>query len=270
MSPTTPCWVYADQESQRIVEQTIRQIDRPQRQIAIEATIAEVTLNDTLIMAYNSSLRASSTRSSTRSPPLPTPGTGYRRRRRRQQHGQRRRSALLNRALPGFNFLIEARIRRASFSTRYITSPTSRCFQPSLVVLDNQPATLQVGDQVPFSTGSATVLTANNTVVEHHRLQEHRHHFARAAARQRDRQHRARHRAGDQQRGRGNRAGSLTPTISQRRVKKFDFGDQRQTVLLAADQRDENKQRQGIRCWIPYPASATHSRIRTSRGPGPN
>ena len=40
--------VYANQESQRIVEQTIRQIDRPQRQIAIEATIAEVTLNDTL------------------------------------------------------------------------------------------------------------------------------------------------------------------------------------------------------------------------------
>ena len=40
--------VYGDQESQRIVEQTIRQIDRPQRQIAIEATIAEVTLNDQL------------------------------------------------------------------------------------------------------------------------------------------------------------------------------------------------------------------------------
>jgi hypothetical protein len=32
-------------------------------------------------------------------------------------------------------------------------------------VLDNQAATLQVGDQVPFSTGTATVLTANNTVV---------------------------------------------------------------------------------------------------------
>ncbi len=36
---------------------------------------------------------------------------------------------------------------------------------PSLVVLDNQPATLQVGDQVPVSTGSAAVLTASNTVV---------------------------------------------------------------------------------------------------------
>ena len=36
---------------------------------------------------------------------------------------------------------------------------------PSLVVIDNQPAVLQVGDQVPVSTGSATVLTTNNTIV---------------------------------------------------------------------------------------------------------
>jgi general secretion pathway protein D len=32
-------------------------------------------------------------------------------------------------------------------------------------VIDNQVATLEVGDQVPISTGSATVLTTNNTVV---------------------------------------------------------------------------------------------------------
>ena len=36
---------------------------------------------------------------------------------------------------------------------------------PSLVVTNNQPATLEVGDQVPVSTGSATVLSANNAVV---------------------------------------------------------------------------------------------------------
>ena len=36
---------------------------------------------------------------------------------------------------------------------------------PSLVVVDNQEATLEVGDQVPISTGSATVLSANNAVV---------------------------------------------------------------------------------------------------------
>lgn len=36
---------------------------------------------------------------------------------------------------------------------------------PSLVVVNNQVATLQVGDVVPVSTGSATVLTTSNTVV---------------------------------------------------------------------------------------------------------
>jgi general secretion pathway protein D len=36
---------------------------------------------------------------------------------------------------------------------------------PSLVVINNQPATLQVGDVVPVSTGSANVLTTSNTVV---------------------------------------------------------------------------------------------------------
>ncbi len=36
---------------------------------------------------------------------------------------------------------------------------------PSLVVINNQVATLQVGDVVPVSTGSATVLTTSNTVV---------------------------------------------------------------------------------------------------------
>jgi general secretion pathway protein D len=36
---------------------------------------------------------------------------------------------------------------------------------PSLVVVDNQFATLQVGDQIPVSTGTATVLSSSNTVV---------------------------------------------------------------------------------------------------------
>jgi general secretion pathway protein D len=36
---------------------------------------------------------------------------------------------------------------------------------PSLVVMDNQPALLQVGDQVPISTGVATLLSNANTPV---------------------------------------------------------------------------------------------------------
>jgi general secretion pathway protein D len=35
---------------------------------------------------------------------------------------------------------------------------------PSVVVIDNQIATLQVGDEIPIQTGSATVLTGSNTI----------------------------------------------------------------------------------------------------------
>jgi general secretion pathway protein D len=142
--------VYANQESQRIVEQTIRQIDRPQRQIAIEATIAEVTLNETVNHGVQFFLasRDVGLKPDTGSV-LSTIG-----------------GAVLSRAVPGFNFLIgsEATPRFILDALQGVTD-VKVLSNPSLVVLDNQPATLQVGDQVPFSTGTATVLTANNTVV---------------------------------------------------------------------------------------------------------
>ena len=40
--------IYADQANYRIIEATLLQIDQPQLQVAIDATIAEVTLNNTL------------------------------------------------------------------------------------------------------------------------------------------------------------------------------------------------------------------------------
>ncbi len=40
--------IYASQENYRIIERTLVQLDRQQLQVAIEATVAEVTLNDTL------------------------------------------------------------------------------------------------------------------------------------------------------------------------------------------------------------------------------
>src|SRR5205085_10220929 len=40
--------IYASQEQYGIIEQTVRQVDQPQLQVAIDATIAEVTLTDDL------------------------------------------------------------------------------------------------------------------------------------------------------------------------------------------------------------------------------
>ena len=40
--------VYSNQEDYRVIERALREIDRPKLQVAIEATIAEVTLTDEL------------------------------------------------------------------------------------------------------------------------------------------------------------------------------------------------------------------------------
>jgi type II secretory pathway component HofQ len=73
---------------------------------------------------------------------------------------------VLARVLPGFNLLLgsEANPRLIINALDTVTS-TKVLSAPSLVVTDNQPAILEVGQDVPISTGSATVLTTQNTVV---------------------------------------------------------------------------------------------------------
>jgi general secretion pathway protein D len=156
--------------------------------------------------------------------------------------------ALLGRTLPGFNFLIGSENSpRAVLDALHNVTDVKVLSNPSLVVLDNQAATLQVGDQVPFSTGTATVLTANNTVVNTidykntgiilrvlpranangNIVLDIEQEISSVAA--------------------GTAAGSLTPTISQRRVKSSISVNSGQTVLLAGlISETENKQRQGI------------------------
>jgi general secretion pathway protein D len=117
---------------------------------------------------------------------------------------------------------------------------------PSLVVLDNQPATLQVGDQVPFSTGSATVLTANNTVVNTIDYKN-----TGIILRVLPRSNANGHIVLDIEQEISSvspaSVGALTPTISQRKVKSAISVNSGQTVLLAGlISESENKQRQGI------------------------
>jgi general secretion pathway protein D len=70
----------------------------------------------------------------------------------------------INRVLPGFNLLLgpESNPRVILDALRNITD-VKVLSTPSLVVIDNQAATLQVGDQVPIATQSATILTNPNT-----------------------------------------------------------------------------------------------------------
>jgi general secretion pathway protein D len=149
--------IYASQEQYRIIEQTIKEIDQPQLQVAIDATIAEVTLTDELqygiqsyIMSRDLGLK---------------PNTG--------SFGYNGASAVaaaatdvvLQRAIPGFNFLVgSAQTPRAMLNALHAMTDVKVLSNPSVVVIDNQIATLQVGDEIPIQTGSATVLTGSNTI----------------------------------------------------------------------------------------------------------
>jgi general secretion pathway protein D len=243
--------VYANAESQRIVEQTIRQIDRPQRQIAIEATIAEVTLNDQLNYGVQYFLASQKGSISNVIPGVTTNAasttTGTTAIEPASNAVNAAAGALLGRVVPGFNLLVGAENSpRVILDALHNLTNVKVLSNPSLVVLDNQAATLQVGDQVPFSTGTATVLTANNTVVntiDYKNTGIILRVLPRANAN-------------------GNvvldieqeissvsaaSSGTLTPTISQRRVKSSIAVTSGQTVLLAGlISETENKQRQGI------------------------
>jgi general secretion pathway protein D len=161
--------IYADQANYRIIEKTLTQVDQQQLQVAIDATIAEVTLNNDLSYGVQSFLTSkniglkpntgSILGSQSPAPPPPTsdPVTGA---------VSAVTSAFINRALPGFNFLIGSETQPSLILDALHTVTSVKVLSnPSLVVIDNQTATLQVGDVVPVSTGSATVLTTSNTVV---------------------------------------------------------------------------------------------------------
>jgi general secretion pathway protein D len=160
--------IYARQEDYRLVEQTLTQVDRPQLQVAIDATVAEVTLNDNLTYGVQSYLtsqnlglgtdKGSVLNTTATSPPSAAAGVAG--------VAGAAANAFLNRAFPGFNFLVGSEAQpSAILSALHNVTSVKVLSNPSLVVIDNQPATLQVGDQVPVSTGTATVLTTSNTIV---------------------------------------------------------------------------------------------------------
>jgi general secretion pathway protein D len=165
---TNSLLIYASAENYRIVEQTIRQLDQPQAQVGIDATIAEVTLNNNLsygvqfyIQSKNLGMAPDkgSALNVPTSPPgaLPTVVNGV-------------ATAFLNRAFPGFNFLIGSETNpNMILDALHTVTDVKILSNPSLVVIDNQVATLLVGDEIPVSTGTGNVLNSatgtNNTII---------------------------------------------------------------------------------------------------------
>jgi len=129
--------VFATPREYAVVEDALHKLDVLPLQVLIEAAITEVTLNDDLkygVQWYLQSANSSFSNSNSKG---------------RQQH--------FKPTLPGFNFMysngtgsIQAALDALSAVTHIDVISA-----PKLMVLNNQTASLEVGDQVPISTGSA-------------------------------------------------------------------------------------------------------------------
>ena len=151
---TNTLLIYASQENYRTIERTLRQIDRPQLQVAINATIAEVTLNKQLAYGVQFYLTGHNlTGDNTYNNAASVNVSGI-------------VGPVLSQAFPGFNFLVGDQAQpNLILDALHDVTTVKVLSNPSIVVMDNEPAVLQVGDEVPVSTGTATVLSSSNTVV---------------------------------------------------------------------------------------------------------
>lgn len=135
--------IYANQANYQLVGQLLDKLDRPQLQVAIHATIAEVTLNNDLQFGVEYYLQGNSG------------SAGF---------TTSLATQTLSAVLPGGNLLLGplSNPRIVINALRNLTD-VKVLSSPSVVVLDNQLATLLVGDQVPVETASANVLAATTS-----------------------------------------------------------------------------------------------------------
>lgn len=142
--------IYANAENYRIIERALNQLDRPQTQVAIDLTIAEVTLNDQLNYGVQFFLGSSNL------------GLGV-------NNGSASNTATslpIQPVLPngtGFNLVVgNALSPHVVINALHQLTDVKILSNPSIVVVNNGVATMQVGDQVPVQTGSITPTTGGS------------------------------------------------------------------------------------------------------------
>jgi len=129
--------VLASQQDYRAIEAAIRRLDIAPRQVLIEATIAEVTLSNTLDYGVRWFLENSNNEIGFNAP---VPGTA-------------------SGAGLAFAFFDDSSDLSAFFDMLATESSVKFLSTPQVMVLDNQTATIRVGDQIPVTTRSSQSTT---------------------------------------------------------------------------------------------------------------
>jgi general secretion pathway protein D len=139
--------VYAPAREYRLVEEALKRLDVIPLQVMIEATIAEVTLNDELRYGVQYFLREGNARFNLFDVAPPAGTTG------------------ITPTLPGFALVLGRTSPFAIISALSSVTHVNVVSTPQVLVEDHQTAYLQVGDSVPISTGQATNLNNPSTVL---------------------------------------------------------------------------------------------------------
>ncbi|MGX4803338.1 type II secretion system secretin GspD [Bradyrhizobium guangdongense] len=140
-----------DRDYQRVLR-VVQGLDVVASQVLIEAVIAEVSLNDDLQFGLQWQFAKNGTPTAAFSNAL-TGGVAA--------------------AFPGFNYAVNTANIAATLSALNALTHVNIISTPSLMVLDNKTARLQIGDQVPITTQTATsTVTAQTAIVNSITMQD--------------------------------------------------------------------------------------------------
>lgn len=136
--------IYANEDEFAQITRVIDQIDVAPEQILIESTVAEVVLNDQLKYGvqwfFNTRDGGSATFSSAA-------------------------NGSIAQSFPGFSYSFQGQFVRAALNALSAVSDVEVISSPQLVALNGQTARLQIGDEVPIITQSATGLQDDARIV---------------------------------------------------------------------------------------------------------
>ena len=136
--------IFAKPRDYRMIEDTVRKLDVVPLQVLIEATIAEVTLNDNLQYGVEWFLQGSHNLFNLSNDP----------------------TGAVNLVNTGFNYVFSAGNAKVVLNALTSVTHVNVISSPQLLVLDHHVATLQVGDQVPVPVQqSESTITAGAPVI---------------------------------------------------------------------------------------------------------
>jgi general secretion pathway protein D len=138
--------VYGTPRDYGVVEQALRKLDVMPYQVMIEAAITEVSLTDNLRYGVQWNFQSGSSNFALTQSTDPT-------------------NLAPTRIVPGFSYFYSSGDISATLNALEKQTNVKVVSAPKVLVLNNQTAALQVGDQVPITTQSASSVTTDNPAI---------------------------------------------------------------------------------------------------------